>query len=515
MKRRIFLISVLGAMIFIQACTGYRDLTKSYESYEATPFYRDNTRPGMARQISSTPVDRDFEKEVLKLKEEKRKWEDSLKVPEKEDGFYRPDSSRFSALLPAGKDSSLAREALAKGFTLEDLEILALLRNPGVKAGKRNQQASIEAYSQVSNLDEILRQYTAFTKDLMPGVGPMAEGESMELKFPFPGVLALKGEIATQEVIASREMAEMATRMAITQSRQAYWELLFAIRAQKITEEMLTHLKHLEAVATVRYETGKTSFQDLIKVKIETDKMGEELKTLREEQKNSEAKIREILDLPAETPMGPPIARIPQLEVLPLAGFFPVALKNKQELRQMRAMIGKMERMIEMAESMIYPPYTLGFSFFQNEAIAQTGIMRMKEPFPTKTMASTGAGLPRNPWYGTNDAYLRETRQKLAALREELKKTENETVFKVRDAWFRLDRASRQEALYAQRVVPLSQAALEVSTRAYETGSIAFADVIESYTGWLNARLSLERERSNLGIARSELEEAVGGPWKE
>ena len=73
----------------------------------------------------------------------------------------------------------------------------------------------------------------------------------------------------------------------------------------------------------------------------------------------------------------------------------------------------------------------------------------------------------------------------------------------------------RQEALYAQRVVNLSQAALEVSTRAYETGNIAFADVIESYIGWLNARLSLERERSNLGIAHSELEEAVGGPWKE
>jgi outer membrane protein TolC len=164
---------------------------------------------------------------------------------------------------------------------------------------------------------------------------------------------------------------------------------------------------------------------------------------------------------------------------------------------------------------MIYPRFTLNLSLFQNEGTSQVGSMRMKEPFPTKTSASTGVGLPRNPWYGTNDAYLRETRQKLAALREDLKKTEDETYFKIREAWFRLDRAKRQEALYSERVVNLSQAALEVSTRAYETGNIAFSDVIESYTGWLNARLSQERERSNLGIARSELEEAVGGPWKE
>jgi outer membrane protein TolC len=178
-------------------------------------------------------------------------------------------------------------------------------------------------------------------------------------------------------------------------------------------------------------------------------------------------------------------------------------------------MIGKMERMIEMAETMIYPPYSLSLSLFQDEAIAQVGSMRMKEPFPVKITASTGAGLPRMPWYGTNDAYIRETRQKLAALREDLKKAEDETFFKVREAWFRLDRARRLEALYAQRVVNLSQAALEVSTRAYETGNVAFADVIASYAGWLNDRLSLEKERNNLGIARAELEEAVGGPWKE
>ena len=178
-------------------------------------------------------------------------------------GPILPGSALF---FRRGKSPLWPEEVLAKGFTLEDLEILALLRNPGVKGAERTLRASIEAYSQVWNLDEILRQYTAFTEGLMTGIGPMEGGESMELKFPFPGVLALKGEIVTQEVTASREMLGIARRMAITQSRQAYWELLFTIRAQKITEEMLIHLKHLEAVATVRYETGKTSFQDLIKV---------------------------------------------------------------------------------------------------------------------------------------------------------------------------------------------------------------------------------------------------------
>jgi outer membrane protein TolC len=516
MKRESLLPWALTAtMLMFPACTGYQAHKKSWEKYEPSPFYREYARSDLARPIPPPIPDPDFDKEVQKLKERKKQWEDFLKAPEKEDVFYRPDSARIQALLPAGSEPSLAGEALAKGFTLEDLEILTLLRNPGVKGAERTLQASLEIYSQVWNLDEILRQYTAFTEGLMTGIGPMEGGESLELKFPFPGVLALKGEIVTQEVTASKEMLSIARRMAITQIRQAYWELLYLIRAQKINEEMRVHLQHLEAVARVRYETGKTSFQDLIKIQIETDKLVEELKTQREEQKNFEAKIREILDLSPAAKMGLPVARTPGFEVPSLDGLFPIALKKRQELKQTCAMIGKMERMIEMAETMIYPPYSLSLSLFQDEAITQVGTMAMKEAFPLKAAAATGVGLPRMPWYGTNDAYLRETRQKLAALREELKKTEDETIFKVREAWFRLDRAKRQEALYAQRVVNLSQAALEVSTRAYETGSIAFADVMESYDRWLNARLSTERERSNLGIGRSELEEAIGSSWKE
>ena len=515
MKKGILPLLAVGITLTVPACSGYRELKRNYESYEPTPFYREYAQSMPARQIPAAAVNEDFEKEVVKLQERKKKWEESLKAPEKEDGFYRPDPSRMNALLPAGEKPSLAEEVLANGFTLEDLEVLTLVRNSGVKAAERSLKASLEAYGQVSNLDEILRQYSAFTEGLMTGIGPMEGAESMEAKFPFPGVLALKGQVVTQEVTASREALETARRTAITQGRQAYWELLFTIRAQGINEEMLRLFKNLEAVATVRYETGKTSFQDLIKIRIEKDKVGEELKTLGEEQKNFEAKIREILHLPPETRVGPPVALAPRPEVPPLGPLFPLALEKKQEIRQTRAMIGKMERMIEMAETMIYPPYSLNLSFFQDEAISQVGVRAMQETFPTKVLASTGSGLPRKPWYGTNEAYLRETRQKLAALREELKKTEDETLFKVREGWFRLDRAKRLEALYAQRVVNLSQAALEVSTRAYETGGISFADVIESYVGWLGARLSLERERSNLGLARAELEEAVGGPWKE
>jgi len=158
---------------------------------------------------------------------------------------------------------------------------------------------------------------------------------------------------------------------------------------------------------------------------------------------------------------------------------------------------------------MILPPYSLNFSLYEDEAINQVGSVASKDPFSVKTEASSGAGLPKMPWYGIEDAYIRETRQKRYALNEELAKAEAATDYMIREAWSKLDLAHREMTLYKD-VVQLSKSALEVSTRGYVAGNVAFADVIGSYNTWLKANLTLERKRSDFGIAWANLEQAAG-----
>jgi outer membrane protein TolC len=515
MRRDRVLTAAVILFLAIPACAGYREHTRSLQRYEPPPFYRDLAGPKPVQKVPPVPADAEFESQVARLKTMQKRWEDALRgrVGGDREEFFRPDPPRLKALSPAGEDPSAAKEVLTGEFSLQDLEVLAFLRNPGVRAAEERLRASLETYSQVWNLDEIIRQYTAFIDGLMTGVGPMKGGEPVAMRFPFPGVLALKGEVVNQEVIASRETLEISRREAITLIRKSYWDLLYIRRAREITGEVLLLLGQLNGVATNRYETGKTSFQDVIKVRIEREKLAENLKTLGEQQKNLEARILETLNLRPENRLGAPAVISPSREVPPLDRLYALGREKKQELKRARAGVGKMERMIEMAETAIFPPSSLNLSIYENQAINQVGTARTKEPFGVSTPASTGAGLPRNSWYGRNDAYLRETRQKLAGLREELKGLEDQTMFAVREAWYSLDRAKREEALYADRVVKLSRAALEVSTRGYETGKVTFADVTASCTGWLNSQLALERERANLGIARAELERALGGPW--
>ncbi len=513
MRTRIMLLCGLAALISLFGCGSYGKLLRDWEGYDGSAYYRSQLHPEPSTEIPPMGPSADFKAEVAKLKAMRAEWEKVLESPEASPTFYTPDPDSLKTLGTAVTDPAVAERVLKDGFSLQDAETLALLRNPGVKEAESGFRATLETYNQIWNLDEILRQYTAFTEALMTGVGPMKGREPIAMKFPFPGVLALKGEVVTQEVKASRETLEIARRTAVTQARKAYWNLLYVRSAQTITGEMLGLLNRLERVASTRYETGKTSFQDLIKIRIEREILDVDLKTLREEQRNVEVRLLEILDLPPTARLGAPAAREPYRRMPDLDNLYVEALEKKQELLRLRARVGKMERMIEMAETAIYPVYSLNFSIFEDEAVSQVGTGREKEPFPVTTTASVGAGLPKMPWYGKNDAYLRETRQRLSALRDELKKVEDATLFAVREAWFRLDRANREEALYAREVVKLSRAALDVSTQGYETGKVTFADVIASYTMWLKANLFQEKKRSDLGVARAELQEAVGALW--
>jgi hypothetical protein len=158
----------------------------------------------------------------------------------------------------------------------------------------------------------------------------------------------------------------------------------------------------------------------------------------------------------------------------------------------MRAVIEKMERMVTMAETMILPAFGPNLSRFENRPAQIAGSGATREAFQAQVTVQRGAGLPKAPWFGTQDAYLRETRQRIAAMRRELADAEADTAFNVRKSWQALDQAMREERLYRESIESLTKTSLDVTTREYETGKISFAEVIDSHSMWLKTELDDE-----------------------
>jgi len=187
------------------------------------------------------------------------------------------------------------------------------------------------------------------------------------------------------------------------------------------------------------------------------------------------------------------------------------AMKTRQELKMIQSRIDKMEKMIELAETKIYPTFATDASFFSNDAINSVGSAAMKSAFSSQLSLYMGAGLPKNAWFGKNDAYLKQSREKLLAINSDLEKARVQTSTLIRNAWFKLDQGVREATLYQKEIVSLARSALDASNRGYETGKVSFADVIGSYMSWLDVNLLMERKLTDIGISRTNLIKIIGG----
>ena len=507
MKRGLAWLVVLMGFGTAGAQSDYRDLRTAFEQYQPPSHLFHHPAEAPSETLAQNDA---FEAEKQRLLELKTRWQEALHDLSAAATFYPPDSQVLEDLAGARTDVAAAQAAVSQPFPQNVPEVLALLRSPAVKAADHRVRAALEKYTQVSAVDDILRRYTAFTEGAMTGVGAMRGRGGARGQFPFPGVLALKGQVVTQDVMAAREQLETARRDAVTAARKTHWRLWFLHQVLVITERTIGLLRELEQVSITRYEAGRTSFQDVIKVQVQRELLDERLVTLREQLHNAHMEIRKVLHLPPHTPIGLPQVNLAEADVPDLPSLYDMAVAGRQELRVLRARIGKMDAMIEMAETMLLPAFDLGLSTYTDQAVRQVGTQAGQPTFATRTDAAAGTGRPHKPWFGFADAYLREMRQKRQAMQEELNRLQDATVSLVRNKWFVLDRAKREKRLYQNTLVQLSEAALEVSTRGYESDRVAFADVIASYTLWLDTNLALADKRSAYGISLAALEQAVG-----
>ena len=424
------------------------------------------------------------------------------------------ETETLNTMFELSQDKKAVMQRVSSGLKLDEIEILAALRNPGVLAAKKKVMAGLESFNQVMDLDENLKQYSAFTEGLNNKAGLLKMKESIKQKFPFPGLTSLKGRIIQQEVAALVEKMRIAQKNYITETRKAYWDIVFIEQSIGVTSETIDAFVRLKDVATSLYKSGKTSFQDIIKINIKIEILKEDLVTLSSKKKNIEAKLNEILNLDADTRMGPIVLSKPDKTIPAPENLFLLARQNRQELKVIRHQINKVQNMIEMSESMIQEPFTLSFSTYEDEAVNSVGSGADKPSFSEKTMAAMKNSRPLKPWYGIDDPWLSQTKQNLLSLKQTLVRKENAADRMVREAWFLVDKNKREFKLYKNRILSLSKSALDVSSREYESGSIPFSQAIDSYTYWLKVKLTIVKKQTDLGSSIANLEKMIGTSFR-
>ena len=423
------------------------------------------------------------------LAEAREAWERALAEPSPYSVFFLPAPRLLAALAPAAGDAALARKALADGFTLETLEMLAYLRNPAVRAAESRFRSTLAAYGQVEELSDLLSQASAFTG----GMGI----ESAAL-FPYPAVMALQGSLVTLEAGASREDLEIARRDAVSRARRIFWELVYNGKARDILGETLRLLSALPGAAAGRYETGAAPLSGLTDAVVRREKAREDLTSLEREAGALEARLAALLDLPPGGGHVSPAQTLPSADFPGPETLARAALSRRQEIRKARIEVERVRTVILMMEA----GASFGRSFdaaLSPARVARTGDARGEPALPQ------APGLAAPPY-----AYLEETRGVLQSRKAELAAVSADTPGLVRDAWTRADRARREARLYRGAVERLARLDFEAAKKSFETGQMSLGELVDLAIKRLDAKMSALAAERDLGLSLADLSEAVG-----
>ncbi len=520
MKPFRIITTLLGLAMLFSANTfagdmSYREMKQEYQRNEAPLFYQQSAAAASTTQqavikglASSGLASTGLASSELKIKAEeleelKQRWDAIIKKVSQDKQFFDFESEASQKIRQLAKTDEV-KNLLTQPIDLNILISTAFERNPGLASAEKNWSAAIEKYSQATQLDNILRQYQAFIKDLDTKVSRMPHKASVSHKFPFPGTLTLKGDIVTREVEIAREKYLITLRNLITDIKNTYYELIYSGHAIRITDENLRLLKHLEKVAYVKYKTGEAGYSDVVKVQTRTAKLADDLTTWREYKDTVVAELNKFLNLPPQFPLGQPAGVELGDTGLSLAELIDLGLNFQQEIRIIQLKIDKTNLAIELAEKKFYPDFSLGFSNFENDKQNLAGVGKQSEPFSLKPVTKT------NFWFGKNDAYIREARLIYQSLIDELESQQDKLKYAVKQVFFQLDTARRDVLLYKESLLLLAKSNLDVAQTDYQSGKADFLDVLDAQRIWLDYNLLYQQyiREQNQNLAR--LEQTIG-----
>ena len=504
----------LSLPILLLACANgrqatYQALLTEYQNASTPDYYRAEVTKSVAKPIIDAQVEKEaflteVEAKVLKFQKEfQAQLESETPLPAP---FYDFSGPQTKAYLELATNREKAETILAEPINLELLLAIGYVWNPDIKASRQALRATLEQYPQATYLDNVLRQYNAFTKQLDTKIGRPRHKEMTSMKFPFPDMLALKGQIVTEDVqIAQREI-DITLRDLVTDIRLAYSDFLYLTEAIRINQENQQLLRQMIQIAQAKFRAGIGKYHTVIMAQVEFSKLSDSILTLEKQRETTIARINTLLNRPADAPLGMPKPPVHEEVVQPLADLYTVALKFRQEIQKQKLTISRMNLMIQLATRMAYPDTTFGASYFEERMKLSSGTLKMPPTFPTQRTLNLG----NSASFGRKDAYIREVEIKVGAMEQMLAGLENKTRFAVKKHHFGLETAKRSIVLYRNALLPQAQDALETANTAYQAAQIDFISFLDTERTLLKFRLEEQRAFRDHRHHLAQLEQAVG-----
>lgn len=388
---------------------------------------------------------------------------------------------------------------------LDSLVTEAVTNNPELRAYSEMVEALKERPDQARSLDD---PSLGFALSSLPVDTFRFDQEAMtqkqvsvRQKFPFPGKLDLKGEIAEIDAgIAWEEYAEKRNQL-ISKVKSAYYELVFIQKALDLTVNNRELLADFIKTAETGYAVGTLRQRDIIKARLQLSNIIREVLSLEKRREIAEARLISLLG--RNGTQAVPIEKIEMTAFdSPLEDLLSAAIKSRPALTQLEKAREKALLAKKLAEKEFYPDFDLSVSYGQRDDGAAGA---------RPDLFSTAVTINIPLWYRNKEN--RKVTEEAANVRraEELYNAMvNEMRLQLSILTSDIRQLDQEIELIETGLIPQSTISFESALSEYKVNKTGFLDLVRSQIDLYNFELDYQRVLSQRETKLAELEAAVG-----
>lgn len=420
------------------------------------------------------------------------------------------DVAGASTTLPSDATSTVDSTTVS-GQSVDYFVRAALAGHPKLSAARQRVSAAIQVIPQSKALPDPTFNNTFWPihdQALQTAAGRMGNQMSVNQMVPFPDKLRAKAVIASREVQIAHAEVDVIAREITESVRLAYYEVWFANRAIEIIADTKVLVDDLTKVAEARYRSGGSQ-QDVLRAQLETDRLDDQLTTLRKQKQIAEADLATLMQQPVD--LIPEVSNDLGVTDAPeqLESLIALAEQCNPRLRGLAWEIQRDRDKQRLACLQQYPDLNFGVNWGlvsdDHDVISPVANGHDNLSF------TVGTTLPI--WRDKINAGIREAAHRTGSTTRRLQAERDELYGKLRRLIAQADALNEQRDIYENRIIPRTEDTLKLSIADYRGKRADFFSLIETYRELLMFETQLARIDATLAGTIAQIDRTVGCPF--
>jgi outer membrane protein TolC len=411
----------------------------------------------------------------------------------------------YEAPLPELEALPPTADHLAGTRSVDQYIRLALDQNPDVHAARKRVEAAAYQVPVAASLQDPSLAMTFLPEQIQTAAGQQELALQLSQKLPWRGKLVKQAEMAQSQVNVARAELAAVELDAISQVKDAYYEIYFLQKAIEVTGTEQQLLAEIRDVANIRYRAGQTSQQDVLRADLEISGTESELIRLRQRVIAAQARLARLLHVAPDTDLQAANELADEQVPADLDALQRLAVTSRPELHAHLAALRRDRQSVELARLDYVPDFTLGATWIDIASAGISPVANGQDAF----LINAGMTLP--VYRKRIDSAIRSAEAKAVSTARAYDAIRDMTLAQVADLFAQAQSQQDLLTLLQQDILLKTRQTLKVSVQAYNVGEVDFLQLIDNWRQLLRYQISYYRLEASLRQTIAQLEQVVGG----